>query len=89
MKEKGITTWASWFVGLVVFTIGLLNLLLVHPVPGLFFLLLSLLYFPPADKISARLFGFPVPLAAKLVLALVIVWFTLGVSDLGDMLDDW
>ena len=88
MRDINISPLISWVIGLVVFTIGVLNLLLVHPVPGLVFILLSLLYFPPADKFFIRNFGRPVPLWAKLLLGFVIIWFTLGVSDLGDMMDD-
>ncbi|MFC5269901.1 hypothetical protein [Adhaeribacter terreus] len=88
MKDIDVSPLISWVIGLVVFTIGALNLLLVHPVPGLVFLLLSLLYFPPADAFFIKSFGKPIPLWAKVLLGFVVVWFTLGVSDLGDMMDD-
>ena len=65
----------------------MLNLLLVHPVPGVVFVLASLLYFRPAQAVLERTFGVAVPPVAKVVLGLAIVWFTLGVSDLGDMID--
>jgi hypothetical protein len=32
-------------------------------------------------------FGFTIPFAVKVVLALFIFWFTLGISDLGDLID--
>ena len=89
MRDINISPLISWVIGLVVFTIGVLNLLLVHPVPGSVFLLLSLLYFPPADTFLIKNFGRPIPLWAKLILGFVIIWFTLGVSDLGDIIDDW
>ena len=82
------TTVIFVVIGLIVFAIGGLNLFLVHPVPGLVFLSLSLLYFPPADAFFIKHFGRPIPLWAKLMLGFVIIWFTLGVSDLGDMIDD-
>ena len=88
MKDIDISPLISWFIGLVVFTIGVLNLLLVHPVPGSVFLLLSALYFPPADTFFMKNFGKPIPIWAKLILGFVIIWFTLGVSDLGDIIDD-
>lgn len=78
----------SWLLGAIVLAIGVANLVWVHPVPGGVFLLLSLLYFPPADALFRKMFGFTVPLPAKIILGLVIIWFTLGVSDLGDMIDD-
>lgn len=77
----------SWLLGMIVFAIGIANLLLVHPVPGIIFLLLALLYFPPINVILKKRFGFSIPLALKITLATVIIWFTLGISDLGDMID--
>jgi len=58
---------------------------LVHPVPGVFYLILSFVYFPPANAILKERFGFSIPLVVKIVLGLVIVWFTLGVSDLAEL----
>ena len=77
----------DWLFGTVVLAIGLLNLVLVHPVPGLVFLAASLVYLPATDALVRRRFGVPVPPALKALLGLAIVWFTLGVSDLGDMID--
>lgn len=73
--------------GIPVFTIGLLNMILIHPVPGTVFLLLSLIYFPPVNKYLRKKIGFVIPLAIKIFLGLVIIWFTLGISDLGDLMD--
>lgn len=78
---------AGWLFGLTVFAIGVLNMLLVHPVPGLIYLLLSLLYFPPVNDLFREKVGFSIPLVIKIILGIVILWFTLGVSDLGDMID--
>lgn len=74
---------AGWMFGLLVITVGILNLVLVHAVPGTVFLLLSLIYLPPVNKLVG------VPLALKIILGVVIIWFTLGVSDLGDIIDKW
>lgn len=78
---------AGWLFGLVVFTVGVLNLFLVHPVPGIAYLLVSCLYFPPANSLLRQKFNFSLPLFVKIILALVLILFTLGVSDLGDMID--
>jgi len=89
MEAKSLPFQISgWLFGLVVFAIGAANLLLVHPVPGITFLLLSLVYFPPANVLLRDLTGISIPLLVKIILGVVIVMFTLGVSDLGDMLDD-
>ena len=83
------TVWSigGWVFGLLVVTIGVLNMALVHPVPGVAYLLLSLVYFPPANAFLKRKLGFAIPLVVKIILAIVLVMFTLGVSDLGDMID--
>ena len=78
---------SGWIFGIVVLTIGVLNIFLVHPVPGVVYLLLSLIYFPPANAIFRKRLGFSIPLVVKLVLGVVLFMFTLGVSDLGDMID--
>jgi hypothetical protein len=77
----------SWIFGTAVFAIGVLNLFWVHPVPGVFYLLLSLVYLPPANAILKNGFGLSIPLVVKIILSIVIIMFTLGVSDLGDMID--
>lgn len=75
----------SWIFGIVFFSIGVLNLFLVHPVPGIFYLLLSFVYSPPANAILKRRFGFSIPLAVKIILGLAIVWATLAVGELAEM----
>ena len=82
-----VSNYVSWFFGFIIFTIGAANLLLVHPVPGIVFLLLSILYLPAFNSLLKKAAGFVVPLGVKIVLGIVVVWFTLGVSDLGDMID--
>ena len=77
----------GWIFGTAVFAIGVLNLILVHPVPGIGYLLLSFVYFPPANAILKKRFGFSIPFVVKIILGIVIIMFTLGVSDLGDMID--
>lgn len=66
--------------------IGILNLFLVHPVPGLFFLLLSLLYVPVGVKFIKQKFGFTIPFLVKVILGLILIWGTLAVSDLAEIL---
>jgi len=77
----------SWVFGAIVFAIGVLNMFLVHAVPGIIYLLVSLVYFPPANDMLREKFGFSIPVAVKVILGIVIIWFTLGISDLGDMID--
>jgi len=77
----------SWIFGTIVFVIGVLNLFLVHPVPAVIYFLLSFLYFPPANALLKKSVGWQIPSIAKIILGIVIIMFTLGVSDLGDMID--
>jgi hypothetical protein len=77
----------SWIFAAIVLTIGILNLIFVHPVPGIVGLGLSLVYFPPVNDFLKNKFGFTIPPVIKIILGVLIIWFTLGVSDLGDMLD--
>ena len=79
----------SWIFGIIVLAIGVLNLILVHPVPGIVYLLLSLIYLLPANADLKKRYGFSIPLVVKIILGIVIIMFTLGVSDLGDMIDKW
>ncbi|MHC2991604.1 hypothetical protein OB13_08420 [Pontibacter sp. HJ8] len=78
---------SGWIFGLVVLTVGILNMFLVHPVPGIAYLLISLVYLPPANAYLRKKFGFSFPLVVKIALGIVLFMFTLGVSDLGDMID--
>ena len=84
-NQSIISNVISWAFGLTIFILGVLNLLLVHPVPGGVYLLLSLLFFPPVNTMFRKKLGFSIPLAVLIVLGIVIFWFTLGVSDLAEM----
>ena len=86
-KEVAIPNLVGWLFGIIVLTIGLSNLFLVHPVPAIVFLLLSLIYLPPVTELIQQRTGFSIHPAIKIILGVVIIWFTLGVSDLGDIID--
>lgn len=86
-KKLSIQDITSWALGFLVLTIGVSNLILIHPVPGIIGILLSLLFFPPVNEVLKKTVGFTIPFAVKVVLALFIFWFTLGISDLGDLID--
>jgi len=75
----------SWLFGIVFFVIGVLNVFLVHPVPGVFYLLLSLVYFPPVNTILKKRVGFSIPPVVNIILGLVILWGTLAVGDLAEL----
>ena len=77
----------GWLFGTAVFVAGILNMVLVHAVPGIVYLMLSLVYFPPSSTVLNKTICFPVPVILKVSLAIIIFIFTLGVSDLGDLID--
>jgi hypothetical protein len=86
-SKPNIWDIVGYIFGIVVLTVGVMNIFLVHPVPGVAYLLLSLIYFPPANASLKTKFYFSIPLVVKIILGIVIFFFTLGVSDLGDMID--
>ena len=85
--DSAVSNYVSLFFGFWMFVIGAMNLVLVHPVPGAAFLLLACLYIPAVNVRLRKTFGFGIPLAVKIALGVIGIWFTLGVSDLGDMMD--
>lgn len=76
--------WLAWALLLAV---AVANLLLVHPVPALAYAVVSLVYLPAANRYLGSRFGFSIHPLLKIALAVVAVLFTLGVSDLGDIID--
>jgi hypothetical protein len=74
-----------WFLGFLFLVISFFNFLLVHPVPGLFYLFFSLLYFPIATRFVFRKFHFRIPFYVQLLLALLVLWGTLAVTDLAEI----
>lgn len=84
METKSIIAWLFAFL---LVSVGLANLILVHPVPGLAYLAISLMYFPPAATWLQNKTGIRIPALVKILLGIVLIMFTFGVSDLGDMID--
>ena len=83
-----LRAFAGWLFGGIVFIIGMLNLLLIHAVPGNFFLLLSFIYFPPVTVYLRERFACTIPVVVKIILGVAIIWFTVGISDLGELIDN-
>lgn len=81
-RISNVVGWAFTFLFAI---IGILNLILVHPVPGLFYLVLATVYPPLTDQLIRSKFGFAIPLVVKIVIGLVVLWGTLAVTDLADI----
>lgn len=75
----------AWMFTLLIFTLGILNLFLVHPVPGFAYMLLSTIFCPPVKSFITKKTGFVIPLFIQVILGFIIIWFTLGISDLAEM----
>lgn len=73
----------SCIFGILVFAIGVINSFWGNdPGFGIFLILLSFAYYPIVNNILKKMTGFSVPGAAKIVLALFILWASLGVGEL-------
>ncbi|KAA3437947.1 hypothetical protein FOA19_11745 [Rufibacter hautae] len=77
----------GWAVSLLLVVIGILNLVFVHPVPAIGYFLFSFIYLPPTNAYLKQKFNFTIPIVVKVILFIFLMMFTLGVSDLGDMID--
>ena len=78
----------SWLFGTLVFAIGIVNTFWGNdPGFGVFLLLLSFIYFPPADALLQEMTGFIIPGVAKIILGIFIILASLGVGELFDKID--
>lgn len=85
MKYRIFSVVVGWIFFMVVLTLGIMNLILVHPVPGVVYVLLSLVFLPPFQSFIQTRLNFSIPIAVRIILGIIIVWFTLGMSDLAEM----
>ena len=75
----------SWFFGILVLAIGILNVFWGNdPGFGIFLVLLSLIYFPPVNVLVREITGFSIPALAKIIVGLFVIWASLGVGELFD-----
>lgn len=81
-KTLHISTICNGIFAVILITIRILNVFLVHPIPGIIYLLLSFIYLPPTNDLLRKRFGFQISPVIKIFLGVVLIMFTLGVSDL-------
>ena len=78
----------SWFFGILFFSIGLLNTFWGNDIGyGIFIIVLSFFFLPPVNGWINKRFGFTIPLFAKTLLAVFILWSALGVAELFDKIN--
>jgi len=79
----------NWIFFTLFVSIGVLNIIFVHFVPGIIYILISFIYLSFTNTFIKKIFGFSIPIAMKIIIALIVLWFTLGVSDLMEMFESW
>jgi hypothetical protein len=80
----------SWLFSIVFFSIGVVNMFWGNdPEFGVFIVLLSFVYFLPANDILKKMTGFSIPRMGmiKILLGFFILWAALGVGELFDKID--
>ena len=87
-NQSTIGNIISWLFGIVAFAIGVVNTSWGNdPGFGVFILLLSFAFFPPVNTLLRKWTGFAIPVIVKIVLAIFIIWASLGVGELFDKID--
>ena len=76
-----------WVFCLIFFVLGILNVILVHIVPGAIYILLAFLYLPWTNTFIKKRLGFSIPPVLKLILGLIVLWGTLAVGDLMEIIE--
>ncbi len=75
----------NYTLGILFIILGVLNLFLVHPVPGIFYLIFSLIYFPQINKVIKKKTGYIISNKIKIPLGFLVIWGTLAVGDLAEI----
>lgn len=78
----------SWLFGIIAFGIGVINTFWGNdPGFGVFIILLSFVYVPRLNTILKERTGFSISGIIKFILAIFILWASLGVGELFDKID--
>ncbi len=75
----------NYTLGIIFIIVGVLNLFLVHPVPGIFYLMFSLIYFPQINNFIKKKTGHIISNKIKIPLGFLALWGTLAVGDLAEI----
>jgi len=79
--KSNVKNIISWIFTVILFTVGVLNLILVHPVPGLIYLFLALICLPQTSTYLKKKFGFAIPFVLKIILFLLFMWYSLAMGE--------
>jgi hypothetical protein len=64
--------------------VGIMNIRVIHIVPGLFYLAISLFYLPKIGTYLDGKFGRTAPFLIQVIFGLFIIWASLAVGDLAE-----
>lgn len=76
----------NWIFFSVMIILSVLNIILVHTVPGLIYTVFGLIFFPPFNNLLKHKLKFSIPFNIQIILFVLIMWATLGVGDLAEIL---
>ena len=71
----------SWILFLMLLIVGILNLILVHPVPGFIYIILGLICLPQTNILLKKSFSFTVSFVVKIILFLLFMWYSLAMGE--------
>lgn len=84
--NKNTKNIICWILASIMLIIGILNLILVHPVPGIFYILVAVLFSPLLNNWFMKNLKFEIPFWLIALIFLVIMWGTLGITDLAEIM---
>lgn len=80
-----ISKLLSWVFGILIFSLGILNLLAGNDSDfGVFLVMISFAFYPPVNEFIKKQFKIPVPNWFKIVLAIVLIWINLAVGAIAE-----
>ncbi|MCD6104618.1 MAG: hypothetical protein J7J43_02360 [Thermosipho sp. (in: Bacteria)] len=79
--------YINYFFFVLFAVIGVLNCFFVGIIPGIFYILLSLIYFPYFDRKIKKKINFKFYNLFKIILALFVLWGTLAVGELMELFE--
>ncbi len=85
MARLSLSNFVSWVLTAIFLLLSVMNLILAHPVPGIFYILFASIFTPPFNTLLKHKTGWVIPLWIKIIFSLIILWGTLAVGDLAEM----
>jgi hypothetical protein len=78
----------SWISGILFSAIGIVNMFWGNDnIFGVFLFVLSLVFYPPVNRLFKKLTNYAIPIVVKIILGIFIFWVSLGVGELFAKID--